>query len=82
MQATITEKGEGYVMVRFDAMSGAEALILSSAVPNAPAKGITLSMDSGPNWGASITDPPTKTTVAFGIFAIPVHAVLDGGKGP
>lgn len=78
MKVTITDKGEGYVIARYDAQSSIEAMMLSTCQLVESETSAELKTDATTDWG---TTPPTKRRIAgltFHGFRIPVHSVLVG----
>ena len=69
MKITICDKGEGYVVARFEAESNIETLILSTVALTSARTHVSL---DSPGHGY-----PPKGSVGFGSFAMPTHEIID-----
>ena len=72
MKAIVTEKGEGYIVVRFDAQTNIEVLTLSTCSMGTAQPSLSLHSSSG----SLHDDKPRPATIHFGDFSLPVHTVL------
>jgi hypothetical protein len=71
MKATVVEKGDGFVLVRFEAQTNVEALTLSTCGMGHTNLGVQLQSDY-----STVNNRPRDAGVRFDAFSLPVHTVL------
>jgi hypothetical protein len=76
MKATVVDKGEGYVTIRYEAQTNVEVLTISTCGMGVAYPSLSVHSSSG------YDGKPRDASVHFGDFSLPVHTVLLESEQP